>query len=559
MTQRSNKIQRKNYEYEKKNQKSAVPGRVRIEIQNGASGISPFGGLWPAVELFRLSGLHEAINSSIGARSGRGYSDSDHVLALALLNLAGGCAVDHLKDLGDKLRFEKLGVPVPSPTSARNWLKEFHNGDEDEKRGQGRAFIPKENSFLFGFRSVFSRLLSFSMTQGCGDKEGIGKDGSDINSGGYCGRSHGTRGRITLDQDATFIETEVGGSLWNYEKSRSYQAFNTYCPEHDLVLAAGYRDGNVPPGFGQKEELERVLSFLPEEVKEVSLRSDCAGYQSDLLVYCNEGRNDRFGRIFFGISCPMVREFRDAIRNVPEKEWKPLGQQTIELKDGTVRPAAEWAEVSYAPNKLSLKKHGSEYRFFAIRDPRDPIPLGTKENCDRQTYLIDEAGETLEEEKKDERFMTLGGRFYRTRGIVANIDDGEDGSLFGCEEGELMDGEKIIHWQRRRCGKSEEVHHILKEELGGGHVPSGRFGSNAAWWNMSVLALNLHNLLKRLLLPAVYKKSRPKTLRFLLYTMVCKIVSHGRRTILKIWSGDRGGMLFGYAERRLSELRCLLE
>ncbi len=554
MAQRAKKIQGKICGNRTNKNKNAALGRVRIEIQNGTSGMSPYGGLWPAVELFRQSGLPEAIDSCIGARSARGYSDSDHALALALLNLAGGSAVDHLKDLKERLCFEKLGVSIPSPTSARNWLKEFHNGDEDNKRGQGRAFVPGENACLSGFRTVFSRLLSFSMVQGGGKKDS---------------------GHVTLDQDATFIETESYGSLWNYEKSRSYQAFNTYCPEHDLILAAGYRDGNVPPGYGQKEELERVLSSLPDEVEGVSLRSDCAGYQTGLLVYCNEGRNARWGRISFGISCPMVKEFREAIRGVPEEEWKPLGNETIKLKDGTVRPAAEWAEAHYFPNSLSFKKHGPDYRFFAIRDPRNPkeamSSCDAKERAEQrriveeatQPWLLEEIGDALDErrggEKRDERFMILGGRYYRTRGIVTNIDDGEDGSLYGYVAGEPMDGERIIRWQRRRCGKSEEAHHILKYELAGGHVPSGRFGANAAWWNISALALNLHNLLKRLLLPAAYRKGRPKTLKFLLYAMVCKIVRHGRGTILKIWSGDRGGMLFAHAEKRLFELRCLLE
>ena len=550
------------------NKKKTAPfGQVHIEIQDGTSGMSPYGGLWSVVKLFRLSGLPEAIDSCIGARNRRGYSDSDHVLALTMLKLAGGSAVDHLKDLRDMLCFDRLGVPVPSPTSTRNWLKEFHNGREDENRGQGRAFVPEENSFLSGFRSVYSRLLSFSIAS------------ATATTSTACG-VRGRRGghHITLDQDSTFIETEGSGSLWNYEKHRSYQAFNTYCPEHDLVLATGYRDGNVPPGYGQKEELERVLSTLPEEVRGVSLRSDCAGYQSDLLIYCNEGRNDSFGRIRFGISCPMVREFREAIRQIPEENWKPLGKETTVLKDGTTRPAAEWAEVIYSPNRLSLKKHGPDYRFLAIRDPRNPGDLGeaipsgdAKERAEMlriveeatQLRLLDEIEDDLDEnrpeEKRDERFMTLGDCLYRTRGIVTNIDDGEGGSLFGYGDNEAMDGERIILWQRRRCGKAEEIHHIMKNELGGGHVPSCNFGSNAAWWNISALALNLHNLLKRLLLPVVYRRSRPRTLRFLLYTMVCKIVRHGRRTILKIWAGDRGGTLFAHAEKRLCQLRCLLE
>ncbi len=119
MARNARKSQRKNNGNKRK--KTAF-GKVRIEIQNGASGMSPYGGLWPVVELFRKSGLPEAIDSCIGARRGRGYSDSDHVLALALLNLAGGSAADHLKDLKERLCFEELGVSIPSPTSVRNWL-----------------------------------------------------------------------------------------------------------------------------------------------------------------------------------------------------------------------------------------------------------------------------------------------------------------------------------------------------------------------------------------------------------------------------------------------------
>lgn len=143
---------------------------------------------------------------------------------------------------------------------------------------------------------------------------------------------------------------------------------------------------------------------------------------------------------------------------------------------------------------------------------------------------------------------------YKAFGIFTTIADGSDGNPFGYGQGSEMDGEKIILWHRKRCGKSEEIHHILKADLAGGHVPSKRFGANAAWWNISVLALNLHNLLKRLLLPEGYRKSRPKPVRFLLYTMGGKIVNHGRRIILKIWSEDRGGTLFAHVIKAFDDL-----
>lgn len=103
--------------------------------------------------------------------------------------------------------------------------------------------------------------------------------------------------------------------------------------------------------------------------------------------------------------------------------------------------------------------------------------------------------------------------------MASNIEDEEEGSIFGLPAGETMDGKAIIEWHRKRCGKSEEIHHSLKEELAGGHVPSKVFGANAAWWNAAVLAMNLNNILKNLFLPAIYRKSRPRTLRFLIYTM----------------------------------------
>ena len=32
------------------------------------------------------------------------------------------------------------------------------------------------------------------------------------------------------------------------------------------------------------------------------------------------------------------------------------------------------------------------------------------------------------------------------------------------------------------CGKSEEAHSVMKEDLAGRKLPSGKFGVNAAWW-----------------------------------------------------------------------------
>ncbi|OGQ89679.1 MAG: hypothetical protein A2289_09590 [Deltaproteobacteria bacterium RIFOXYA12_FULL_58_15] len=53
-----------------------------------------------------------------------------------------------------------------------------------------------------------------------------------------------------------------------------------------------------------------------------------------------------------------------------------------------------------------------------------------------------------------------------------------------------MAGDDLIRWHRLRCGKSEEIHAVMKDDLAGGRLPSGKFGANAAWWDIMVMPLN---------------------------------------------------------------------
>jgi len=43
------------------------------------------------------------------------------------------------------------------------------------------------------------------------------------------------------------------------------------------------------------------------------------------------------------------------------------------------------------------------------------------------------------------------------------------------------EGERLIHWLHERCGKSEEIHAVMKDDLAGGKLPSDDFDENAAW------------------------------------------------------------------------------
>ena len=489
--------------------------KIEVKTTDKMQDITPFAGLLPVVELWNKLHLPEIIDASIGIRKCKGYRDSEQILSMVLLNLSGGSAVEHLKFLKEQLGTKSCPLPFPSPTATRDYACGFHNESEDEHRGPGRSFVPASNAALKGFEELHRHLL-------------------------HCAFEASPQEELTLDQDATFIETETSGALYNYKGKRSYEALNVYCPEYDLSVATEFRDGNVNPGYGQLEQLQEVLSHLPAGVRKVKYRSDSAGYQTHLLRYLAEGRDARFGVIEFALSCPVCAEFRKAVEAVCETDWHPLGN------------GREWAEVVYAPNALSFSRKGPTYRFLAVRESFDLEKSVKKRRLsleleDSRQLRIPELIEDLEGENervKKLHLTELGGRLYKVFGIVTNIED--------------LDGGAIIRWHRERCGKSEEVHRILKYDLAGGHVISHRFGANAFWWNVAVLSLSLHSLLKRLLLPSEVRACRPSTLRFLFYTSVGRIVRHARRIVLRVKEGLTGSWLLG-AYRRLEKLSFSLE
>ena len=98
--------------------------------------------------------------------------------------------------------------------------------------------------------------------------------------------------------------------------------------------------------------------MLPEGVTKVYLRSDTAGYQHDLLKYCEKGKNKRFGRIEFAIGVDVTKEFRKAVAEADE--WKPVMK---EVKGEMRKTGKEWAEVCFVPNAIASPENAPVYRY----------------------------------------------------------------------------------------------------------------------------------------------------------------------------------------------------
>jgi len=479
---------------------------IKYEEEPTASKATALAGLPLYLDLFHALGLPDHIDRTMGIRADtQGWPDSQMIQSLLLLNLAGGDHVADLDVLNDDAGFAAvlrhvayLGLPrkerrrfirlwrkgkaraVPSPSSTFRYLEAFHDPRQEELRLPGKAFIPAPNTQLQALMNIIPHIL---------DKTQL---------------KH-PQAQATLDMDATLIESSKKEAYPCYKGFKAYQPLTVYWQEQDQIVFSEFRDGNVPAGYNLKEVLIKSLENLPAGVNEVFLRSDSAGYVWDLLRYCAEGKNERFGVIQFAISVDVTKDLRRAVAETDESEWHPL----IKMIDGEPRDTGEeWAEVCFVPNALTTKKYGPEYRFVAVR--KALTEQFVLPECDQQLSLPIQSVEMGSDDQK---------KRYKIAVIVTN---------------RTIPGDALIWWSRKRCGNGEKVHSISKNDLAGGTLPSGLFGANAAWWTIAVISYNFNTMMKRLVLKEEFFSYRLKAIRFHVINRAGRVIEHARQIIVRV-------------------------
>ncbi|MGH2667710.1 MAG: IS1380 family transposase [bacterium] len=306
----------------------------------------------------------------------------------------------------------------------------------------------------------------------------------------------------TLDHDATIQESHKTEALAHYKGGRGYQPSAIYWVEQDLVVADEYRDGNVPAGMETLRLIRRGFASLPGTVTQYFFRADSACYDERVLKWL--AREDRpggpRGRIGFTISADMSEDLRTVCRAVPAGDWQLLEDRAEET--------VACAEVDFTPGDW----------------PKDAWPL---------RYLA------LRIHKKQGHLFAAG---HETKylAVVTN------------RAGEIAE---LIRWHWQKAGTIELVHDVTKNELGAAVPPCGRFGANAAWYRLSLLTYNVLSAMKALALSPAMARARPKRLRFWLFTLAGRIVSHAGRLILRISTAAEAVLELMSARQRLLDLK----
>ncbi len=411
---------------------------------------SPHAGLLSVSRAYRSLGLPALIGANLSLRkSRRGFSEAQFIETICLLQALGGeCAEDLHLLTGDDCLERGLGYAPPKVTAVREFLELFHDRTLDPLRPERSV----QKSWIFPSSAPVAALQQV--------QSGLVRRIAKLYE------QNGQAQRIaTVDQDATLIESHKAAAYAHYEEGRGYQPMVAVWAEADLVLADEFRDGNVPAKQDPLTCAQLAFAALPETVTQRFFRGDSACHEKQLLTWLNhpERAQEPGGRIGFAVSAVQSSALAEALRQVPDGEWKTFGTED----DGTLR---QWAEVAFVPGESSEHKESQPLRY-------------------------------------------VGLRLLKAQGVL--FKDGSDRHFHAVITNQATDGGRLLDWHREKAGTVEHTHDEVKNELGGKHVPSQRFGVNSAWFKMSLLTYNIISAIKGLCLEGEERTARLKRFRLL--------------------------------------------
>lgn len=244
---------------------------------------------------------------------------------------------------------------------------------------------------------------------------------------------------VTIDLDSTICETyglhKQGGAKFTYNHVRGYHPLVSVVAGTGDVVHSRLRGGNANSGRGAQ-------SFLAETFSRVR----AAGATGPLTVRADSGFYShkvvaacRSADARFSITVRLTKALHKAIEAIADEDWVPIPY----FMDG-----ASVAETTYTP----FGKKATAVRLIVRRvKPTPGSQLALFVEYSYHAFITDRQGPTRE-----------------------------------------------LEADHRRHAEVENTIRDLKYGVGLNHLPSGRFGANAAWLALNVMAHNLARFTSRI-------------------------------------------------------------
>ncbi len=280
---------------------------------------------------------------------------------------------------------------------------------------------------------------------------------------------------LTLDIDATFIEAHKNTAEYSYKNEPGYMPMIGHI-NGGYVIDADFRDGNASPASRNLEFIQQCALKLPIGVKFDRLRADSASYQAAIFNYCEKES------IKFTISVKKDTSVLNSISELKDDDFETLSTR----------------------EKISEFIHTMQYcdtAFRVIVVKKDITPfLPTLEG-----YIADEVMEKYQDEI-----------YY----CIATNDN-------------KLSAKEIVTLHRQRGETSENKIKELKNGFNMSYLPTSNFEANSFYFAIGTLAYNLFLLFKQIL-DRNLQHHTVKTIRYKIYNIAGKVVTHARKIILKV-------------------------
>jgi hypothetical protein len=281
-------------------------------------------------------------------------------------------------------------------------------------------------------------------------------------------------GRILrLDLDSSLIETyglqKQGGKHFTYQGTRGYHPLLAVLAEGGEVIHSRLREGRASSGRGASSFARQSLARLHRlaPALEVVVRADSGFYAEKVVAACQAHRAR------FSISVRLQKSHHQLIAAIPEEGWTPIPYW--------LEGAADVAEIPYQP--FGKKR---AYRLIVRRVAPTP---GSQ--------------------------LWLQGLAYSHYAFITD------------RQGDMLE----LEADHRQHAVVEDVIRDLKHGLALNHMPSGKFGANAAWLALNVIAHNLCRWMGRL---GSFAITCLKTWRQRFLAVPARLVTHGGRRRLRL-------------------------
>lgn len=280
---------------------------------------------------------------------------------------------------------------------------------------------------------------------------------------------------LILDIDASFIEAHKSTAKYSYKNAPGYMPIIGHL-NGGWVIDVDFRDGNEAPANENLEFIKQCQLQLPSGVKFDRVRIDSAGYQAAIFNHCDREN------MLFTITAKKNKNVLDSIKEIKDNEWEEFSKRE------------KIAEFTH-----TMIDTDNAFRMIVIKKDITPM-LPTM-----QGYISDEV------------MMQYQDEIYY---CIATNDNN-------------LTPEEIVKLHRQRGETSENKIKELKNGFNMSYLPTSNFEANAFYFSIGTLAYNLFLLFKQILDKSLQKHT-VKTIRYKLYNIAGKVVTHARKISLKV-------------------------